>query len=72
MQSSPMQYVFTLPFHLKESVGDTSIGQIEPHMDRMEESLNQLLDLMKMNNKPRDSAGSKQNLLKELNNSEKN
>ena len=58
VQLFPVQYVFISPICPKESVGDITIGQTESCMEKMEESLNQLLDLMKKNNKPRDSAES--------------
>ena len=58
MQLSLVQDVFTSPICPKENVGDAAVSQFESHMDKMEESLNQLLDLMKKNNKAKDSARS--------------
>ena len=71
MQLSLVQYVFTSPIHPKENAGDANIGQIESHMDKMEESLNQLLDLKKRTTNP-ETVLKVQNQLKELNNSQKN
>ena len=58
MQSSPVQYVFTSPICPKESVGVATIEKIESCMEKMEESLNQSLDLIKKKNKPRNSVKS--------------